>query len=111
MLSGLFFTQNYVLYLVGYVSVAMIFASGKLDSRTRAKPLTIPGLALMKSAALVAGIAIAGYGIILCGIVWLTNLEAMGSSWLSVILGVLVVALASMALLKWQTRDGKIATV
>jgi uncharacterized protein (DUF983 family) len=89
----------------------MIFASGKLDSRTRAKPLTIPGLAFMKSAALVTGIALAGYGIILCRIALWMNLEAVGSNWLSVILGVLVVALASMALLKWQTRDGKIATV
>jgi hypothetical protein len=104
-------TQNYLLYLVGYVSVAMIFASGKLDSRTRAQSLTMPGLALMKSAALVAGIALAGYGIILCRMALWMNLEAVDSNWLSVILGVLVVALASMALIKWQTRDGKITTV
>jgi hypothetical protein len=105
------FTQNYVLYLVGYVSVVMIFASGELDRRTRAQPLTLPGLAFMKIALLVAGIAIAGYGIFLCRIALLTNLETMAGNWVSAILVVLVVALASMALVKWQTRGGKIATV
>jgi hypothetical protein len=105
------FTQNRVLYLVGYASVVMIFASGELDRRTRAQPLTVPGLALMKFALLVVGIVIGGYGIFLGRIALLTNLEAVGSNWVSVILGVLVVALASMALVKWQTRAGKIATV
>jgi hypothetical protein len=105
------FTQNYVLYLVGYASVVMIFASGELDRRTRAQPLIVPGLAFMKFALLVAGIVIGGYGIFLCETTWLTNLEAMVSNWVSVILGVLVVVLASMALVIWQTRDGKIATV
>jgi hypothetical protein len=105
------FTQNYVLYLVGYASIVMIFASGELDRRTRTQPLTVPGLAFMKFALLVVGIVVGGYGIFLYRIALLTNLEAMAGNWVSAILGVLVVALASMALVKWQTRAGKIATV
>jgi hypothetical protein len=103
--------QNYALYLAGYGSVAMIFASGELDRRTRVQPLTVQGLAWMKFTLLVAGIVIGGYGIFLCRIALLTNLEAIATDWFPILLVILVVALLFPILAKWQTRDGRIATV
>jgi len=37
----------------------------------------------------------------------LANLEAIGSNWISILFGALLVAISSFAIVKWQTRKGK----
>jgi hypothetical protein len=105
------FNQTCVPCLVGYLAVGIVFAAGELDRRDRAKPLRAPGLAFMKKPLLVAGIALGCYCVFLVWTEMLTNLQAIITNWLSILLGVLVVALVCLVLIKWQTRAGRIATV
>jgi hypothetical protein len=100
-----------VRYLVGGMSIVIILVAGELDRRDRAKPLRAPGLAFMKIPLLLAGIALGCYCVFLFWTEMLTNLQAIVTNWLSVLLGVLVVALVCLVLIKWQTRAGRIAIV
>lgn len=100
-----------VRYLVGGMSIVIILVAGELDRGDRAKPLRVPGLAFMKVLLLVVGIALGCYCVFLSLTSILTNLEAIVTDWVSILLAALVVALLCPILVKWQTRDGRIATV
>jgi hypothetical protein len=105
------FTQTCVPCLVGYLAAGIVFAAGELDRRDRAEPLRAPGLAFMKKPLLVAGIALGCYCVFLFWTEMWMNLQAIVTNWVSVLLGVLVVALVCLVLIKWQTRAGRTATV
>jgi hypothetical protein len=106
-----FLAERYVPYMFGYLSVGFVFAAGELDRRDRATPLRVPGLAFAKILLLVAGIALGGYSVFLSRTEISTNLESIVTNWVSVLLGILAVALVCLILVKWQTRAGRNATV
>ncbi len=37
----------------------------------------------------------------------LTNLKAIGSNWVSILFGALLITMFGLAIVKWQTRKGK----
>jgi len=103
--------DRYFRIWVGYVSIVIIFVAGELDRRYRAKLLRVPGLTFMKIPILAVGILCFLYFVFLSLTGILTNLKAIATDWVSILLVALVVALLCPILAKWQTRDGRIATV
>ncbi len=94
-------------YIFGYVSIAIIYASGELDRRDRVKRQRIPEISFLKKPLLAAGILLFAFWLFLIGDEIRANLEVLYSSWISILLGGLMVTLACFAVLKWQTRKGK----
>jgi len=107
-----FFANHWVLFIVGYGSVALMFSAGELDRRDRAEPVKVPSLTFLKIPLLVAGLALSSYSIFLAQAEIMKNLEAVGHYWSSVLLAIIVGALISLILIKWHTRSKeKVATV
>jgi hypothetical protein len=107
-----FFTNNWVLSITGYGSIALMFSAGELDRRDRAQPVKIPALAFLKIPLLIAGIALGGYSIFSAQAEITKNLESVSRYWFSILFAVVVAVLISLILIKWHTRSGKkVATV
>jgi uncharacterized membrane protein len=106
-----FFANNWVLFIIGFASIALIFAAGELDRRDRAKPVRIQALAFLKFPLLITGIVLAGCGIFLARLEILKNLEVVSNYWFAALLTVVVISLVSLILIKWHTRSGKVAIV
>jgi membrane-bound metal-dependent hydrolase YbcI (DUF457 family) len=99
--------------IIGYFSVGALFLGGELDRRDQEAPFGktqlgfFKGLTFLKIPFMVAG----GF---LC-IIWFamyrseisTNLKAIGSNWMSILLGALLIIMTSFAVVKWHTRKGK----
>lgn len=104
---------EYSQYLVGYVAVATLFLAGELDRRDQEAPLGKRELDFLgKARFLKLPIFITGC---LFSIVWfamyrseiLTNLEVIGTHWVSILCGVLLIAISSLAIIWLQTKKGK----
>ena len=106
-----FFANNLELFIIGFASIALVFAAGELDRRDRAKPVRVPALAFLKVPLLVVGMALAGYGIFSDRLQILKNLQVIGNYWSVALVTLGVVCFVSLVLIKLQTRSGKIATV
>lgn len=106
-----FFANNWELFIIGFASIALVFASGELDRRDRAKPVRVPALAFLKIPLLVAGIALAGYSIFSDRLQILKNLQIISNYWSAALVTLVVICFASLVLIKLQTRSGKVATV
>jgi hypothetical protein len=107
-----FFANNWVLFITGYGSIALMFSAGELDRRDRKQPVKIPTLDFLKIPLLIAGIALGGYSIFSAQADIMKNLEGIAHYWFSILLAVIVAALISLILIKWHTRsEGKNATV
>ena len=100
-------------HIAGYFSVGALFFAGELDRRDQEAPFGKTQLGFLnKLSFLKIPLMIAGG--LLC-ITWFVmywseisaNLEAIGSSWVSILFGALLVAISSFAIIKWQTRKGK----
>ena len=100
-------------HIAGYFSVGALFFAGELDRRDQEAPFGKTQLGFLnKLSFLKIPLMIAGG--LLC-ITWFVmywseisaNLEAIGSSWVSILFGTLLVAISSFAIIKWQTRKGK----
>jgi hypothetical protein len=100
-------------HIVGYFSVGALFFAGELDRRDQEAPLGKTQLGFLKKLGFLK-IPLIIAGGLLC-IIWfamywseiLANLEAIGSNWISILFGALLVAISSFAIVKWQTRKGK----
>jgi hypothetical protein len=97
--------------LIGYVSVFIILVAGEMDRRDRVNPLAIPGLGYVKAPLLLAGLVVGAYSIFSYRTEIWTNLGSIVTSWVSILLGLLVVTLVCLILIKWQTRAGRNAIV
>jgi hypothetical protein len=103
---ALFSNFQFTIYILGYFSLFIIYIAGELDRRDRDKPL-IPGLSFLKKPLLAVGIFLFGYWLFLFWSEIHVNLDAIFSNWISILLAGVLVALASLILIKWQTRKGK----
>ena len=99
--------EYYYPYLVVLLGIVVLFASGELDRRDRDKPYRIPQLSILKIPLFIAGILlfVAGFAL-LWREIW-ANLEMIRSNWIPLLVGGLLVALTSFAVVKWQTRKSK----
>ena len=98
-----FFTQTWHPFTIAFAAIALIFSSGELDRRTRATPLKIPGLSILKRLLLASGALLSFYCIFLYrNTIW-TNFEVITGYWLSILLGVLTVLIVGTLLTKWKT--------
>jgi hypothetical protein len=100
---------NYVSYIIGYISVAILFTAGELDRKD--KPLRLGRANFVKYPIFGAGIILLCYWLALFWPQLVANFESILTNWISVFLGVIVVVVVSLAVIKWQTRDSKIAIV
>lgn len=102
---------NWIAYVVGYAGIAVVFVAGELDRRDRSQPLRIAHYNFIKYPVFAAGAVLFFVSIILYWTEILANLEATASDWISISLGILLVALLGFAVVKWQTKQGKTAVV
>jgi hypothetical protein len=100
---------NYLLWLVGFVSVGLIFGAGELDRRD--KPLRLPNFNYIKYPIFVLGLFSFGVWLILYRANIFENLEIIFSDSISVLLSVLIVVVVSLVVLKWETRADKIPAI
>jgi hypothetical protein len=99
--------------ILGYFSVGALFFAGELDRRDQEAPFGKTQLGFLKKLGFLK-IPLIIAGGLLC-IIWfamywseiLANLEAIGSNWISILFGALLVATSSFAIVKCQTRKGK----
>jgi len=97
----------YVPYFVGYASLSIIYIAGDIDRRDRDKPTRIPELSFLKIPLFIVGIGLlATWFVLYRSEIW-ANLETIFSNWISILLGVVLVTLASLVVIKWQMRRGK----
>ncbi len=107
-LFALFSSSHVALYTaVGFVPVAIIYAAGELDRKDRDKPQRIPEISFLKKPLLAAGLGLLGYWFFLIWGEIRANLDAIFSNWVSILLGGVMITLACLAVIKWQTRKGK----
>ena len=97
--------NTYLMCAFGFVSIAVLFLAGELDRLDR--PLRLPRFNYIKKPIFVLGIILFGAWLFLNRACILANLENIFANSLLVILGVCVVILVSLAVIKWQTRNGK----
>ena len=100
-------------HIVGYFSIGALFFAGELDRRDQEAPLGKMQLDFLRIIGFmkIPFIIVGGF---LC-ITWLAmyrsevlaNLEAIGSNWISILFGGLLIAVSSFAIVKMQTRKGK----
>lgn len=107
----------YYPFLAGYLFFGFIYWAGELDRRDREKPLGIfPKKMLEERNVLKKPLFIISFGflgawlILYRSEIW-TNLQTISSSWPSIALATLALALISFIIIKWETRNGKTATV
>jgi len=100
---------NYLLWLVGFVSVGLIFGAGELDRRD--KPLRLPNFNYIKYPIFVLGLFSFGVWLILYRANIFENIEIIFSDSISVLLSVLVVVVVGLVVLKWKTRADKIPAI
>ncbi len=100
---ALFLDRQFPFYVLGYLSLLIIYMAGELDRRDRDKPL-IPELNLLKKLLLVVGIFLFGYWTFLFWSEIQANLEAIFSDWMSILLGGIMVILACLVVIRWKTR-------
>lgn len=100
-------------HIVGYFSVGTLFFAGELDRRDQEAPLGKTQLDFLRKISFLK-IPFIIVGGLLC-VIWfamywseiLANLEVIGSHWVSMLFGVLLVAISSIAIVKLQTGKGK----
>jgi hypothetical protein len=97
----------YVPYIVGYASVSIIYIAGELDRRDRDKPLPIPELRFLKIPLFILGVVLFGTWFVLYRNEIKANLETIYPNWISILLGVVLITLTSLAVIIWQMRRDK----
>jgi hypothetical protein len=99
--------------IVGYLAVGALFWGGELDRRDQEAPFGKMQLGIFKRVCfLKIPLVIAGGFLCFMWFVmyWneiLTNLKTIGSNWISILLGSLLVAVSSFVIIKWHTRKDK----
>jgi hypothetical protein len=106
-----FFTQNWFSCLIGFGSIALIFAAGELDRKGKVTSSRMRALVRVTSIPLFAGIILGAYSIFSHVTEIRTNFEAVSNNALQILLGIIAVGLVSVILIKWQTRAERSATV
>jgi hypothetical protein len=96
---------NYLIWVFGFVSVAILFLAGELDRMD--KPVRGLIANLLKYPIFALGIISFGVWLFLYRTEIFANLENIYSNLIPVLLGILVVVIVSLAVIKWQTRAGK----
>ena len=104
-----FLAQNWSIFLAGFGSIGLVFASGELDRRFRSETSRKLLLDVGKVLLFLAGVALGLYGLF----IFRTTLYAslMANDWRFILLGTIIVAVVGVVVIKLQTRAGKIATV
>ena len=104
---------NCVPQIVGYFSVGALFVAGELDRRDQEAPLgktqleSLRRLSFLKIPPMIAGGLLCITWFVMYWSEISANLEAIGSSWVSILFGTLLVAISSFVVVKWQTKKGK----
>lgn len=100
---------DYLVYVIGFISVGILFAAGELDRID--KPLRVPRFNFVKYPIFLLGLATFGIWLTLYRTEISANLESIFSNSVSILFGVILVFLVSLAVIKWQTRTGKTPAV
>ena len=96
---------NYAAHIVGYVAIAILYVAGELDRRD--EPLRIPRYNFVKYPIFAAGVALFSFWLVLCRDEVLANLQGILTYPVSILLGVLLIIIAGVTLIAWQTKLGK----
>jgi membrane-bound metal-dependent hydrolase YbcI (DUF457 family) len=100
-------------HIVAYGSIIALFLGGELDRRDQEAPFGKIQLDPLKKTSYLK-IPLVTLGCVLA-VVWsilyrneiMTNLEAIGVYWISILVAGVLVAVSSFLIVKWQTRKGK----
>ncbi len=109
MLFGNFFQTNWLVWLLGYLSVVVLFAAG--ETQRRDVPAKLPQLKPIQLPLLIAGIILLVSWLVVYGSQILSNLMNIFAAPLPIVLGVILVPITAVLVLLWQIRKGKTTVV
>jgi len=104
-----FSSHNWRNCLIGFVSIGLLFTTGELDRRFRAKTSLTRLFDALKVLLLLAGIGVGSYALFDFRTMIYDNLRI--NDWLHIGVGILVSVAIGYIVIKLQTRSGRIATV
>jgi hypothetical protein len=108
-LVGNFFQTNWLVWLLGYLSVIVLFAAG--ETQRRDVPAKLPQLKPIQLPLFIGGIILFGLWLIVYGSQIVSNLMIIFATPLPIILGVILVPITAVLVLLWQIRKGKTTVV
>ena len=101
-----YLADNYFTWTIGFSSIAVLFAAGELDRKDKTprmpkkfNPIKFPIFAL--------GIALFSYWLFLFSEEIISNLENIFSNFFPMLIATMLILLACLIFIKWQTRAGK----
>jgi hypothetical protein len=103
----------YYPFFAGFAFFGFIYWSGELDRRDRKVPLAIIPKQMVRNdiwkvSLFVAGLASFAVWIFLYWSQILVNLKAVFANWITLSLGTLAILLASLIIIRWEMRTGKL---
>ncbi|MDA4112355.1 MAG: metal-dependent hydrolase [Thaumarchaeota archaeon] len=100
---------NFILWLVGYGSIALLYMAG--ETQRRDKLPRVPQLKPIQFPLLVVGVALLALWFVLYRVAIYQNLQIIFADPLIIIVGTITVPVVTYILVKWYTRGGKTAIV
>lgn len=101
-----YLTTNYFVWLIGFLSIAVLYIAGELDRKDET-PRMPKEVNFIKYPVFAVGIALLFYWIFLFDEAIIANLENIFPQLFPILLAGILISLASLVLIKWQTRAGK----
>lgn len=108
-LFSTYLLANWPVWVVGYLSVLLLFAAG--ETQRRDLPARLPELKPIQVPLFFVGLLLFGFWIILYAQSILQNLSGIFASPLPVIAGVILLPIVSFIIVSWYTRGGKSTVV
>lgn len=108
-LFGNFFQTNWLVWLVGYLSIVVLFAAGETERRDL--PAKLPQLKPIQLPLLIVGVVLLISWLVLYGTQIIRNLTNIFAAPLPIVLGVVLVPVTAVLVVLWQIRKGKSTVV
>ena len=99
--------------VIAFCSIVALFLGGDLDRRDQEAPFgktlldPLRRISFLKIPLVIVGGVLAALWIFLYRENIASNLEAIGSNWISIAVAGLLITVASLVIIKWQTRKGR----